>query len=86
MIHSQQHPQSCSHPVRTKALCHWRTRTLSRVVFTQLLQAGAVDDVQIGSYRLTGVREALAVLLATKFLARPYARTPVVWDCEYIFD
>jgi L-alanine-DL-glutamate epimerase-like enolase superfamily enzyme len=41
---------------------------ISPRVFRQLLEAGAVDVVQIDSYRLTGVSETLAVLMAPKFL------------------
>jgi len=51
------------------------------MVFNQLLQADAIDVIQIGSFRLAGVSEVLAVLrMATKF-GKPYARTPVVWNC-----
>jgi L-alanine-DL-glutamate epimerase-like enolase superfamily enzyme len=42
------------------------------MVCKQLLQVGAVDVIQIDSYRLNDVSETLAVLMAAKFLAGRY--------------
>lgn len=57
----------------------------SRVVFKQLLQADAIDVVQIDSCRLAGVNEVLAVMLmAAKFgkIVCPHAGG--VGLCEYV--
>lgn len=57
----------------------------SRIVFKQLLQADAIDVVQIDSCRLAGVNEVLAVMLmAAKFgkIVCPHAGG--VGLCEYV--
>ena len=57
----------------------------NRVVFKQLLQAGAVDVCQIDSCRLAGVNENLAVLLmAAKFNVPVCPHAGGVGLCEYV--
>ena len=57
----------------------------NRVVFKQLLQAGAIDFCQIDSCRLGGVNEVLAVLLlAAKFGVPVCPHAGGVGLCEYV--
>lgn len=57
----------------------------NRVLFKQLLQAGAIDFCQIDSCRLGGVNEVLAVLLlAAKFGVRVCPHAGGVGLCEYV--
>jgi L-fuconate dehydratase len=57
----------------------------NRVMFKQLLQAGAVDFCQIDSCRLGGVNECLAViLLAAKFGVPVCPHAGGVGLCEYV--
>jgi L-fuconate dehydratase len=57
----------------------------NRVVFKQLLQAGAIDVCQIDSCRLAGVNENLAVLLmAAKFGVPVCPHGGGVGLCEYV--
>ncbi|KAH8107322.1 mandelate racemase/muconate lactonizing enzyme [Phellopilus nigrolimitatus] len=57
----------------------------NRIVFKQLLQARAVDVVQIDSCRLAGVSEVLAVLLlAAKFGVPVCPHAGGVGLCEYV--
>jgi len=57
----------------------------NRIVFKQLLQAGAIDVCQIDSCRLAGVNENLAVLLmAAKFGVPVCAHAGGVGLCEYV--
>jgi L-fuconate dehydratase len=57
----------------------------NRVIFKQLLQAGAVDVCQIDSCRLAGVNENLAVLLmAAKFGVPVCPHAGGVGLCEYV--
>ena len=57
----------------------------NRVMFKQLLQAGAVDFCQIDSCRLGGVNEVLAVLLlASKFGVPVCPHAGGVGLCEYV--
>jgi L-fuconate dehydratase len=57
----------------------------NRVVFKQLLQAGAIDFCQIDSCRLGGVNENLAViLLAAKFGVPVCPHAGGVGLCEYV--
>ncbi|KZV95721.1 enolase C-terminal domain-like protein [Exidia glandulosa HHB12029] len=57
----------------------------NRIVFKQLLQAGAIDVVQIDSCRLAGVSEVLAVLLmAAKFGVPVCPHAGGVGLCEYV--
>jgi L-fuconate dehydratase len=65
--------------VATGEHCH------SRVMFKQLLQAGAIDFCQIDSCRLGGVNEVLAVLLmAAKFGVPVCPHGGGVGLCEYV--
>jgi L-fuconate dehydratase len=65
--------------VATGEHCH------SRVMFKQLLQAGAVNFCQIDSCRLGGVNEVLAVLLmAAKFGVPVCPHAGGVGLCEYV--
>ncbi|KAI0265797.1 enolase C-terminal domain-like protein [Gloeopeniophorella convolvens] len=58
----------------------------NRIVFKQLLQAGAIDVCQIDSCRLAGVSEVLSVLLmATKFGVPVCPHAGGVGLCEYHF-
>ena len=57
----------------------------NRVMFKQLLQAGAIDFCQIDSCRLGGVNEVLAVLLlASKFGVPVCPHAGGVGLCEYV--
>ncbi|GAA3765568.1 enolase C-terminal domain-like protein [Terriglobus aquaticus] len=57
----------------------------NRVIFKQLLQAGATDVVQIDSCRLAGVNENVTVLLlAAKFGVPVCAHAGGVGLCEYV--
>ncbi len=57
----------------------------NRVIFKQLLQAGAIDVCQIDSCRLAGVNENLAVLLmAAKFGVPVCPHAGGVGLCEYV--
>jgi L-fuconate dehydratase len=57
----------------------------NRVVFKQLMQAGAIDFCQIDSCRLGGVNEVLAVLLmAAKFGVPVCPHAGGVGLCEYV--
>jgi L-fuconate dehydratase len=57
----------------------------NRMVFKQLLQANAIDVVQIDSCRLAGVNEVLAVLLmAAKFGVPVCPHAGGVGLCEYV--
>jgi L-fuconate dehydratase len=57
----------------------------NRVMFKQLLQAGAIDVCQIDSCRLAGVNENLAVLLmAAKFGVPVCPHAGGVGLCEYV--
>src|SRR5260370_14219348 len=56
-----------------------------RVIFRQLMQAGAIDFCQIDSCRLGGVNEVLAVLiLAAKFGVPVCPHAGGVGLCEYV--
>ena len=69
------------HPVRVATGEHAQ----NRVVFKQLLQAGAIDVCQIDSCRLGGVNENLAVLLmAAKFGVPVCPHAGGVGLCEYV--
>ena len=57
----------------------------NRVIFKQLLQAGAIDFCQIDSCRLGGVNEVLAVLLLAKKFGVPVCpHAGGVGLCEYV--
>jgi L-fuconate dehydratase len=57
----------------------------NRVMFKQLLQAGAIDFCQVDSCRLGGVNEVLAVLLmAAKFGVPVCPHAGGVGLCEYV--
>jgi L-fuconate dehydratase len=57
----------------------------NRVMFKQLMQAGAIDFCQIDSCRLGGVNEVLAVLiLAAKFGIPVCPHAGGVGLCEYV--
>jgi len=57
----------------------------NRVIFKQLMQAGAIDFCQIDSCRLGGVNEVLAVLiLAAKFGVPVCPHAGGVGLCEYV--
>jgi L-fuconate dehydratase len=57
----------------------------NRVMFKQLLQAGAIDFLQIDSCRLGGVNEVIAVLLlAAKFGVPVCPHAGGVGLCEYV--
>jgi len=57
----------------------------NRVIFKQLLQAGAIDFCQIDSCRLGGVNEVLAVLLLAKKFGIPVCpHAGGVGLCEYV--
>jgi L-fuconate dehydratase len=57
----------------------------NRIVFKQLLQAGAIDFCQIDSCRLGGVNENLAVILmAAKFGVPVCPHAGGVGLCEYV--
>jgi L-fuconate dehydratase len=57
----------------------------NRVIFKQLLQANAIEFVQVDSCRMGGVNEALAViLLAAKFGKRLCPHAGGVGLCEYV--
>ncbi|MCF6036283.1 fuconate dehydratase, partial [Xanthomonas perforans] len=59
--------------------------TQNRVVFKQLLQAGAVDLIQIDAARVGGVNENLAILLlAAKFNIRVFPHAGGVGLCELV--
>ncbi len=59
--------------------------TQNRVVFKQLLQAGAVDLIQIDAARVGGVNENLAILLlAAKFNVRVFPHAGGVGLCELV--
>ena len=65
--------------VATGEHCH------NRVMFKQLMQAGAIDFCQIDSCRLAGVNECLAVLLmAAKFGIPVCPHAGGVGLCEYV--
>jgi len=65
--------------IATGEHCH------NRVMFKQLLQAGAVDYCQIDSCRLAGVNEVIAVLLmAAKFGVPVCPHAGGVGLCEYV--
>ena len=57
----------------------------NRVVFKQLLQAGAIDVLQLDACRVGGVNEALAILLlAAKFGVPVCPHAGGVGLCEYV--
>jgi L-fuconate dehydratase len=57
----------------------------NRVIFKQLMQAGAIDFCQIDSCRLGGVNEVLAVLLLAKKFGIPVCpHAGGVGLCEYV--
>jgi L-fuconate dehydratase len=59
--------------------------TQNRVMFKQLLQAGAVDLIQIDAARVGGVNENLAILLmAAKFGIRVFPHAGGVGLCELV--
>jgi L-fuconate dehydratase len=59
--------------------------THNRIMFKQLLQAGAVDLIQIDSARVGGVNENLAILLlAAKFGVRVFPHAGGVGLCEMV--
>lgn len=59
--------------------------TQNRVIFKQLLQAGAVDLIQIDAARVGGVNENLAILLlAAKFGVRVFPHAGGVGLCELV--
>ena len=59
--------------------------TQNRVVFKQLLQAGAVDLIQIDAARVGGVNENIAILLlAAKYGVRVYPHAGGVGLCELV--
>lgn len=59
--------------------------THNRVMFKQLLQAGAVDLIQIDAARVGGVNENLAILLlAAKFGVRVFPHAGGVGLCELV--
>ena len=59
--------------------------TQNRVVFKQLMQAGAVDLIQIDAARVAGVNENLAILLlAAKFGIPVYPHAGGVGLCELV--
>ncbi|KHM90510.1 enolase C-terminal domain-like protein, partial [Xanthomonas vesicatoria] len=59
--------------------------TQNRVMFKQLLQAGAVDLIQIDAARVGGVNENLAILLlAAKFNVRVFPHAGGVGLCELV--
>jgi L-fuconate dehydratase len=65
--------------IATGEHCH------NRVMFKQLLQAGAIDFCQIDSCRLAGVNEVIAVLLmAAKFEVPVCPHAGGVGLCEYV--
>jgi L-fuconate dehydratase len=65
--------------IATGEHCH------NRVMFKQLMQAGAIDFCQIDSCRLAGVNENLAVILmATKFNIPVCPHAGGVGLCEYV--
>lgn len=65
--------------IATGEHCH------NRVMFKQLLQAGAIDACQIDSCRLAGVNENLAVvLMAAKFNVPVCPHAGGVGLCEYV--
>jgi L-fuconate dehydratase len=69
------------HPIRiaTGEHCH------NRVMFKQLLQAGAIDVCQIDSCRVAGVNENLAILaMAAKFGVVVCPHAGGVGLCEYV--
>lgn len=69
------------HPVPVSTGEH----TQNRVVFKQLLQAGAVDLIQIDAARVGGVNENLAILLlAAKFNVRVFPHAGGVGLCELV--
>ena len=68
-------------PIRiaTGEHCH------NRVMFKQLMQAGAIDVCQIDSCRVAGVNEVLAILLlAAKFRVPVCPHAGGVGLCEYV--
>ena len=57
----------------------------NRVIFKQLLQAGAIDVLQIDACRVGGVNEIIAILLLAAKFGVPSARTPGgVGLCEFV--
>ena len=52
----------------------------NRVIFKQLLQAGAVDVVQIDAARVGGINENIAILLLAAKFGVPVCPTPAVSD------
>jgi L-fuconate dehydratase len=65
--------------VATGEMCH------NRIMFKQLMQAGAIGYCQIDSCRLGGVNEVLAVLLlAAKFGIPVWPHAGGVGLCEYV--
>ena len=57
----------------------------NRIIFKQLLQAGAIDFCQVDSCRLGGLNEVLAVLLmAAKFGVPVCPHAGGVGLCEYV--
>jgi len=57
----------------------------NRIVFKQLLQANAIDVVQIDACRVAGVNEVIAILLlAAKFGVRVCPHAGGVGLCEYV--
>ncbi|KAJ1553945.1 Mandelate racemase/muconate lactonizing protein [Cladochytrium tenue] len=75
--------------IRNALFPHTRVATgehvQNRMVFKQLLQAGAVDFVQIDSCRLGGVNEVLAVLLLAKKFGKPVCpHAGGVGLCEHV--
>ena len=77
------------HATIRKAIAPTRVATgehcQNRVMFKQLMQAGAIDFCQIDSCRLGGVNEVLAVLLlAAKFAIPVCPHAGGVGLCEYV--
>lgn len=59
--------------------------THNRIIFKQLLQAQAVDLIQIDATRVNGVNENLAILLmAAKFGVRVFPHAGGVGLCELV--
>ena len=57
----------------------------NRIVFKQLLQAGAIDVLQIDACRVAGVNEVIAILLlAAKFAVPVCPHAGGVGLCEYV--
>ena len=55
--------------------------TANRVMFKQMLQAGAIDVLQLDAARVAGVNENLAILLLAASTRHRCVHTQVGWDC-----